>query len=54
MGNQSDMDSLERPCQFKEIKVVLVGPSKCGKTALVQRFVTDSFNNVSNYSIKLK
>lgn len=47
MGNQSDMDSLERPGMFKEVKVVLVGPSKSGKTALVQRFVTDSFNNVS-------
>lgn len=52
MRNQSDIDSLERPGLFKEVKVVLVGPSKCGKTALVQRFVTDSFNNVSKKKIQ--
>jgi GTPase SAR1 family protein len=29
-----------------ECKVVLVGDSRCGKTALVQRFVDDNFVEV--------
>lgn len=34
--------SLER-----DVKVVVAGPAKCGKTALIQRFVNDHFNDVS-------
>lgn len=48
MGNRDVNDSsLERPGVLKDVKVVLVGPAKCGKTALVQRFVSDSFSHVS-------
>lgn len=48
MGNSEINDSsLERPGILKDVKVVLVGPAKCGKTALVQRFVNDTFSDVS-------
>lgn len=48
MGNRDINDSsLERPEVLKGVKVVLVGPAKCGKTALVQRFVNDTFFDVS-------
>lgn len=40
-------DSLERPGLTKDVKVVVVGPAKSGKTALVQRFVNDTFSSVS-------
>lgn len=40
-------DSLERPGLTKDVKVVVVGPAKSGKTALVQRFVDDTFSSVS-------
>ncbi|KAG4068465.1 hypothetical protein HA402_004805 [Bradysia odoriphaga] len=44
MGNRDINDSsLERPGVLKDVKVVMVGPAKCGKTALVQRFVNDTF-----------
>lgn len=33
-----------------EVKVVLVGDSHCGKTSLVQRFISDNFNDVSKYN----
>lgn len=39
--------SLERPGLIKDVKVVLVGPAKSGKTALVQRYVNDTFLDVS-------
>ncbi|CAD7086725.1 unnamed protein product [Hermetia illucens] len=45
MSKREMMDSLERPGLFKEVKVVLVGPAKCGKTALIQRFVNDTFSD---------
>lgn len=49
MGNRDINDSsLERPGVLKDVKVVMVGPAKCGKTALVQRFVNDTFYDVSN------
>ncbi|XP_055390340.1 rho-related GTP-binding protein RhoN-like [Condylostylus longicornis] len=44
MSKREKTDSLERPGAFKEVKIVLVGPAKCGKTALVQRFVNDIFS----------
>lgn len=48
MGNRDINDSsLERPGVLKDVKVVMVGPAKCGKTALVQRFVNDTFYDVS-------
>lgn len=48
MGNSEINDSsLERPGILKDVKVVLVGPAKCGKTALVQRFINDTFSDVS-------
>lgn len=31
----------------EEVKVVLVGDTQCGKTSLVQRFVSDTFVEVS-------
>ncbi|KAF9788790.1 hypothetical protein SFRURICE_018366 [Spodoptera frugiperda] len=31
------------PSAEEEIKVVLVGDTQCGKTSLVQRFVSDTF-----------
>lgn len=50
MGNRDINDSsLERPEVLKGVKVVLVGPAKCGKTALVQRFVNDTFFDVSTW-----
>lgn len=45
MSKREMMDSLERPGLLKEVKVVLVGPAKCGKTALIQRFVNDTFSD---------
>lgn len=33
-----------------EVKVVLVGDSHSGKTSLVQRFISDNFNDVSNFT----
>lgn len=48
MGKHDINDSLERPGLTKDVKVVVVGPAKSGKTALVQRFVNDTFSNVSN------
>ena len=47
MSKREKTDSMERPGAFKEVKIVLVGPAKCGKTSLVQRFVNDSFSEVS-------
>lgn len=48
MGNRDINDSsLERPGVLKDVKVVIVGSAKCGKTALVQRFVNDTFYDVS-------
>ncbi len=48
MGNRDINDSsLERPGLLKDVKVVMVGPAKSGKTALVQRFVNDTFYDVS-------
>jgi GTPase SAR1 family protein len=35
------------PTAEEEVKVVLVGDTQCGKTSLVQRFVSDSFIEVS-------
>lgn len=46
MSKREKTDSLERPGAVKEVKIVLVGPAKCGKTALVQRFVNDTFTEV--------
>lgn len=37
------IDSLERPTITKSVKIVMVGPAKCGKTSLVQRFVNNIF-----------
>ncbi|CAD0248150.1 unnamed protein product [Spodoptera exigua] len=34
------------PSAEEEIKVVLVGDTQCGKTSLVQRFVSDTFIEV--------
>lgn len=31
----------------QDCKVVVVGDSRCGKTSLIQRFITDEFNEVS-------
>ncbi|CAH0589244.1 unnamed protein product [Chrysodeixis includens] len=36
-------DSASTPTAEEEIKVVLVGDTQCGKTSLVQRFVSDTF-----------
>ena len=48
MGKNNDLtDSLERPGVLKEVKVVLVGPAQSGKTALIQRFVNETFSDVS-------
>lgn len=47
MGKHDINDSLERPGLTKDVKVVVVGPAKSGKTALVQRFVNDTFSSVS-------
>lgn len=45
--------SSEGSCVGREVKVVVVGPAKTGKTSLIQRFVDDRFSNVrikaSNY-----
>lgn len=35
------------PTAEEEIKIVLVGDTQCGKTTLVQRFVSDTFIDVS-------
>lgn len=35
----------------REVKVVVVGPAKTGKTSLIQRFVDDRFSNVSKPAI---
>lgn len=35
------------PTAEEEIKVVLVGDTQCGKTSLVQRFVSDAYMEVS-------
>lgn len=35
----------------EEVKVVLVGDTQCGKTSLVQRFVSDNFVEVSDIYI---
>lgn len=43
MSKREKTDSMERPGALKDVKIVLVGPAKCGKTALVQRFVNDTF-----------
>lgn len=48
INNEMDDSSLERAAVQKSVKVVLVGPAKCGKTALVQRFVHNTFGDVSN------
>lgn len=54
MDNEMNDSSLERPGILKDVKIVLVGPAKCGKTALVQRFVNDTFSDVSFvYIIKI-
>lgn len=45
MSKREMTDSLERPGAFKDVKIVLVGPAKCGKTALIQRFVNDTFSD---------
>ncbi|XP_055380809.1 ras-like GTP-binding protein rhoA [Condylostylus longicornis] len=45
MSKREMTDSLERPGLFKELKVVLVGPAKCGKTALIHRFVNETFSD---------
>lgn len=47
MGKHDINNSLERPGLNKDVKVVVVGPAKSGKTALVQRFVNDTFSSVS-------
>lgn len=47
MAKREKTDSLERPGTLRDVKIVLVGPAKCGKTALVQRFVNDIFSEVS-------
>lgn len=50
MGNNPNAsDSLERntSAQNKDVKVILVGPPKSGKTALIQRFVNNIFCDVS-------
>jgi GTPase SAR1 family protein len=36
-----------RESEEMEVKVVIVGDTQCGKTSLVQRFISDSFNEVS-------
>lgn len=51
MGKHDINDSLERPGLNKDVKVVVVGPAKSGKTALVQRFVNDTFSSVSLFFI---
>lgn len=42
-----------RPSAPKDVKILLVGPAKCGKTALVQRFVNNTFCDVSIYILFL-
>ncbi|KPJ03844.1 hypothetical protein RR46_00988 [Papilio xuthus] len=37
------------PPAHEEVKLVLVGDSQCGKTALVQRLVSETFLEVSHY-----
>lgn len=53
MGKHDINDSLERPGLNKDVKVVVVGPAKSGKTALVQRFVNDTFSSVSISNFEL-
>lgn len=60
MSKREMTDSLERPGLLKDVKVVLVGTAKCGKTALIQRFVNDTFSDnyvptgFEKYSTKTK
>lgn len=49
MGKHDINDSLERPGLNKDVKVVVAGPAKSGKTALVQRFVNNTFSSVSSF-----
>ncbi|XP_060804922.1 rho-related GTP-binding protein RhoN isoform X1 [Amyelois transitella] len=42
-GKKSETGTAGTPTAEEEIKIVLVGDTQCGKTTLVQRFVTDTF-----------
>lgn len=41
-SSSSEADDISR-----EVKVVVVGPARTGKTSLIQRFVNDKFSDVS-------
>lgn len=41
-SSSSEADDINR-----EVKVVVVGPARTGKTSLIQRFVNDKFSDVS-------
>ncbi|XP_077286617.1 ras-like GTP-binding protein Rho1 [Arctopsyche grandis] len=44
-SNKNKMaDAINRDSEEMEVKVVIVGDTQCGKTALVQRFISDNFN----------
>lgn len=44
-SSSSEADDISR-----EVKVVVVGPARTGKTSLIQRFVNDKFSDVSSIS----